>query len=110
MKKKPHSAAVQHGPGPEPMAIGKFDGAATLSGDNGALFATPMYWLYEMGQATLDPRSQRCDFAGPPVRLLGHHPGAEAKRRHFFTIGEAHSSRHCRSFLRFHETGRIFTN
>lgn len=45
------------------MAIGKFDGAATLSGDNGALFATPMYWLYEMGQATLDPARAVADAA-----------------------------------------------
>jgi poly(3-hydroxybutyrate) depolymerase len=37
------------------MPIGEFDGAATLSGDSGAVMSTPMYWLYEMGQAALDP-------------------------------------------------------
>ncbi|MEP7030335.1 MAG: polyhydroxyalkanoate depolymerase [Pseudolabrys sp.] len=37
------------------MPIGEFDGAATLSGDGGALLSQPMYWLYEMGQAALDP-------------------------------------------------------
>ena len=37
------------------MPIGEFDGAATLPGDNGMLLSTPMYWLYEMGQAALDP-------------------------------------------------------
>ncbi|MGH6664037.1 MAG: polyhydroxyalkanoate depolymerase [Pseudolabrys sp.] len=37
------------------MPIGEFDGAATLPGDNGILLSTPMYWLYEMGQAALDP-------------------------------------------------------
>ena len=37
------------------MPIGEFDGAATLPGDNGVLLSTPMYWLYEMGQAALDP-------------------------------------------------------
>jgi len=37
------------------MPIGEFDGAATLPGDNGVLLSTPMYWLYEMGQAALNP-------------------------------------------------------
>jgi poly(3-hydroxybutyrate) depolymerase len=37
------------------MAIGEFEGAATLPGDSGALLATPMYWLYEMGHAAISP-------------------------------------------------------
>jgi poly(3-hydroxybutyrate) depolymerase len=37
------------------MPIGEFDGAATLPSDNGVLLSTPMYWLYEMGQAALNP-------------------------------------------------------
>ena len=37
------------------MPIGEFDGAAKLPGDSASLLATPMYWLYEMGQASLDP-------------------------------------------------------
>ncbi len=37
------------------MPIGEFDGAASLPGDSAGLLATPMYWLYEMGQAALDP-------------------------------------------------------
>ncbi len=37
------------------MPIGEFDGAATLPGDSGVLLSTPMYWLYEMGQAALNP-------------------------------------------------------
>jgi poly(3-hydroxybutyrate) depolymerase len=37
------------------MAIGEFDGAATLPGDSSVLFASPIYWLYEMGHAALDP-------------------------------------------------------
>jgi poly(3-hydroxybutyrate) depolymerase len=37
------------------MAIGEFDGAATLSGESGVLLATPMYWMYEMGLAALSP-------------------------------------------------------
>jgi poly(3-hydroxybutyrate) depolymerase len=37
------------------MPIGEFDGAATLSGESSALFSSPLYWLYEMGHAALDP-------------------------------------------------------
>ena len=37
------------------MPIGEFDGAATLPGDSGILLSTPMYWLYEMGHAALNP-------------------------------------------------------
>ena len=37
------------------MPIGEFDGAATLPGDTGVLYSSPMYWLYEMGHAALDP-------------------------------------------------------
>ena len=37
------------------MPIGEFDGAATLSGEHSAFMTTPMYWLYEMGHAALDP-------------------------------------------------------
>jgi len=37
------------------MAIGEFDGAATLSGEQGVLLATPMYWMYEMALASLSP-------------------------------------------------------
>jgi len=37
------------------MPIGEFDGAATLPGDSAGMLATPMYWLYEMGHAALDP-------------------------------------------------------
>ena len=43
------------------MPIGEFDGAATLPGDNGILLSTPMYWLYEMGQAALDPSRALAD-------------------------------------------------
>ena len=38
------------------MAIGEFEGAATLPpGESGVLLSTPMYWLYEMGHAALSP-------------------------------------------------------
>jgi poly(3-hydroxybutyrate) depolymerase len=55
MTEKRHSAATQHGPGTEPMPIGEFDGAASLPGESSVLFSSPMYWLYEMGHAALDP-------------------------------------------------------
>ena len=37
------------------MAIGEFEGAATLPSESGILLSTPMYWLYEMGHAALSP-------------------------------------------------------
>jgi len=55
MTEKRHGAAVQQGPGTENIPIGEFDGAATLPGESSALMSTPMYWLYEMGQAALNP-------------------------------------------------------
>src|ERR1035441_7924659 len=55
MTEKRHGAAMQQEPGIDSMPIGEFDGAATLPGDNGILLSTPMYWLYEMGQAALNP-------------------------------------------------------
>src|SRR5471030_727815 len=61
MTEKQHPTAVQQGPGTEHMPIGEFDGAATLSGDGGAVMSTPMYWLYEMAQASLDPSRAYAD-------------------------------------------------
>ena len=64
MTEKRHSAAVQHGAGKErPIPIGEFDGAARLPGEAGALLSTPMYWLYEMGHAALDPARAFADAA-----------------------------------------------
>jgi len=37
------------------MTIGEFNGAAALPADSAPAFASPLYWLYEMGQAALDP-------------------------------------------------------
>ncbi len=57
------------------MPIGEFDGAATLPPDNGA-FSTPMYWLYEMGHAALDPSRALADatrlFFKNPANPLAH--------------------------------------
>jgi len=57
------------------MAIGEFDGAATLPSDNG-VFSTPIYWLYEMGHAALDPARAFADatklFFKNPANPLSH--------------------------------------
>jgi len=58
------------------MPIGEFDGAATLSGERSALLSTPMYWLYELGHAALDPSRAFADatrlFFKNPVNPLAH--------------------------------------
>src|SRR6478752_1867444 len=76
MMEKRHSAAVQQEPGPKPMPIGEFDGAATLSSERSALLSTPMYWLYEMGHAALDPSRAFADatklFFKNPANPLSH--------------------------------------
>jgi poly(3-hydroxybutyrate) depolymerase len=61
MTEKRHSVAVQQPPGVEPMAIGEFDGAAALPGGEGIILSTPMYWLYEMGHASLNPSRALAD-------------------------------------------------
>jgi len=43
------------------MPIGEFDGAASLPRESGGLLSTPMYWLYEMGHAALDPSRAMAD-------------------------------------------------
>jgi poly(3-hydroxybutyrate) depolymerase len=63
MTEKRQSAAVQQGLGTESMAIGEFDGAATLSDEGGPLLASPLYWLYEAGQAALNPSRAMADAA-----------------------------------------------
>ncbi len=76
MTEKRHSAAVQQGPGPKSIPIGEFDGAASLPGDNGVLLSTPMYWLYEMGHAALNPSRAMADatklFFKNPANPLSH--------------------------------------
>ena len=61
MTEKRHSAAVQQEPGTEQMPIGEFDAAATLPGDTSVLLSTPIYWLYEMGLAALNPSRAAAD-------------------------------------------------
>jgi poly(3-hydroxybutyrate) depolymerase len=81
MDQNRHNAAPQQGPQPtgqEPhsMAIGEFGGAPTLSGDVGLIPSTPMYWLYEMGHAALNPARAFADatrlFYKNPANPLTH--------------------------------------
>jgi poly(3-hydroxybutyrate) depolymerase len=76
MTEKRHSAAVQQEPGTTPIPIGEFDGAATLPGDTGVLVSTPIYWLYEMGLAALNPSRAFADatrlFFKNPINPLAH--------------------------------------
>src|SRR5579872_987107 len=76
MTEKRQSAASQQGLGKASMPIGEFDGAATLPGDNGLLLSAPMYWLYEMGHAALDPSRAFADatrlFFKNPANPLAH--------------------------------------
>jgi len=37
------------------MAIGEFGGAPAVPGEGGILLSTPLYWLYEMSHAALNP-------------------------------------------------------
>ncbi len=58
------------------MAIGEFDGAAKLSGENGILLSAPLYWMYEMGHAALNPSRALADvtklFFRNPANPLSH--------------------------------------
>jgi poly(3-hydroxybutyrate) depolymerase len=76
MTEKRQPAAVQQGPGTKPMPIGEFDGAASLPRDSAGLLGTPMYWLYEMGHAALDPSRAFADatrlFFKNPANPLAH--------------------------------------
>jgi poly(3-hydroxybutyrate) depolymerase len=76
MTEKRQSAAAQQKPGRTAMPIGEFDGAAAYSGEGSAFMTTPMYWLYEMGHAALDPSRAFADatklFFKNPVNPLSH--------------------------------------
>ncbi len=78
MTEKRQGAAVQHIPGlgrPK-LAIGEFGGAAALPTNAASTFSTPLYWLYELGQAALDPSRAVADatklFFKNPANPLSH--------------------------------------
>ena len=58
------------------MAIGEFGGAPKLPGEGGLLFAAPMYWMYEMSQAALNPSRAFADATRlalkNPINPLAH--------------------------------------
>jgi len=58
------------------MAIGEFGGAPTTPGGGGALLSAPMYWLYEMSHAALNPSRAWADatrlFFKNPVNPLSY--------------------------------------
>src|SRR5689334_22800291 len=60
------------------MAIGEFGGAPKLSTEGGPAFSTPLYWLYEMGQASLNPSRALADvtrlYFKNPLNPLSHTP------------------------------------
>src|SRR5436309_1992444 len=64
MKKKDDDAALQQeGRGPQQMPIGEFGGAPATPGQTGPILAAPMYWLYEMSYAALNPSRAFADAA-----------------------------------------------
>jgi len=76
MTKKRQSAAVQQELGSSSMPIGEFDGAASFSGDYSFLPTNPLYWLYEMGHAALNPARALADttklFFRNPINPWSH--------------------------------------
>ena len=65
------------------MAIGEFGGAAALPGDGGPFLSAPMYWLYEMGHAALDPARAFAD----ATRLFFKNPAQSARAHHLRQVG-----------------------
>ncbi len=58
------------------MAIGEFGGAPSAPADGGFVLSAPMYWLYELSHATLNPARAMADatrlFFKNPVNPLSH--------------------------------------
>ncbi|MGN6462757.1 MAG: polyhydroxyalkanoate depolymerase, partial [Pseudolabrys sp.] len=58
------------------MAIGEFGGAAALPASDSFIPSTPMYWLYELGHAALNPSRVAADatklFFKNPANPLSH--------------------------------------
>src|SRR5687768_9913292 len=62
--------------GDKPMAIGEFGGAPSVAVEGGIVTSTPMYWMYEMSHAALNPARAFADatrlFYKNPVNPLSH--------------------------------------
>src|SRR6478736_4632518 len=65
-----HIAALQQAGQGSSMAIGEFGGAPVAPGGGGVLLSTPLYWLYEMSHAALNPARAWAD----ATRLLFKNP------------------------------------
>jgi len=67
---------VHKRPGPDNITIGKFDAAAALPRDRGLMPSAPLYWMYEMGHAALNPARAMADatrlFFKNPANPLSH--------------------------------------
>jgi len=53
------------------MPIGEFDGAAAMPSASGGVLSAPLYWLYEMGHAALNPSRHIAD----ATKLFFRNPG-----------------------------------
>jgi poly(3-hydroxybutyrate) depolymerase len=78
MKHDGHSAALQQSGRGSGMAIGEFGGAPALAAGDGL----PLYWLYEVGHAALNPARAWAD----ATRLFFRNP---LNPLHFTTLGKS---------------------
>src|SRR3954467_10865192 len=64
------------GAGDKPMAIGEFGGAPGVAVEGGFVLSSPMYWLYEMSHAALNPARALADatrlFYKNPINPWAH--------------------------------------
>src|SRR3954468_3806354 len=64
------------GAGDKPMAIGEFGGAPGAAVEGGFVLSSPMYWMYEMSHAALNPSRALADatrlFFKNPINPLAH--------------------------------------
>jgi poly(3-hydroxybutyrate) depolymerase len=69
------------------MAIGEFGGAPVVADLHGPMYGAPAYWLYEMGQAALNPARVFADagllFFKNPANPLSHTPFGKASAAAF---------------------------
>jgi poly(3-hydroxybutyrate) depolymerase len=66
-----HNAALREAGDGFNMPIGEFGGAPGVPGDTGVLVSSPLYWLYEMSHAALNPSRAWAD----ATRLFFKNPG-----------------------------------
>lgn len=74
-----HYVATQQGLGQRDMAIGEFGGAPAVGGP---VLSTGLYWLYELGHASLNPARAFAE----ATKLYFTHPFNPASRLHFGKI------------------------